>query len=39
LKGGQDEAKKWPVEIEEPKEGDEEGKRNWSVDPPATDND
>ncbi|KAJ7292673.1 pyridoxamine 5'-phosphate oxidase-domain-containing protein [Mycena rebaudengoi] len=31
LKGGQDEAKKWPVEIEEPKEGDEEGKRNWET--------
>ncbi|KAJ7292692.1 pyridoxamine 5'-phosphate oxidase-domain-containing protein [Mycena rebaudengoi] len=31
LEGGQEEAKKWPVEFEEPKEGDEEGKRNWET--------
>ncbi|KAJ7757587.1 pyridoxamine 5'-phosphate oxidase-domain-containing protein [Mycena metata] len=31
LEGGQDEAKKWPVQIEEPKPGDEEGKRLWEI--------
>jgi hypothetical protein len=31
LEGGEDEAKKWPVEIEEPKPGDEEGKRLWDM--------
>jgi hypothetical protein len=31
LEGGEDEAKKWPVELEEPKPGDEEGKRLWEM--------
>ncbi|KAF7367448.1 Pyridox-oxase-2 domain-containing protein [Mycena sanguinolenta] len=31
LEGGEDEAKKWPTELEEPKPGDEEGKRLWEM--------
>jgi len=31
LEGGEDEAKKWPVELEEPESGDEEGKRLWEM--------
>ncbi|KAJ7082534.1 pyridoxamine 5'-phosphate oxidase-domain-containing protein [Mycena crocata] len=31
LEGGQDEAKKWPTRIEEPKAGDEEGKQLWDM--------
>lgn len=31
LEGGEEEAKKWPVRLEEPKDGDEEGKRNWET--------
>ncbi|KAK7063947.1 Pyridox-oxase-2 domain-containing protein [Favolaschia claudopus] len=31
LEGGEEEAKKWPVKIEEPKPGDEEGKRLWEM--------
>jgi len=31
LEGGQEEAKKWPVKLEEPKPGDEEGKRLWDM--------
>ncbi|KAJ7201397.1 hypothetical protein GGX14DRAFT_371377 [Mycena pura] len=31
LEGGQEEAKKWPVTLEDPKEGDEEGKRLWEM--------
>ncbi|KAJ7508488.1 pyridoxamine 5'-phosphate oxidase-domain-containing protein [Mycena galericulata] len=31
LEGGQDEAKKWPVKLEEPKPGDEEGRRLWDM--------
>jgi len=31
LEGGADEAKKWPVKLEEPKPGDEEGKRLWEM--------
>ncbi|KAJ6604990.1 hypothetical protein B0H10DRAFT_2077616 [Mycena sp. CBHHK59/15] len=31
LEGGPDEAKKWPVRVEEPKDGDEEGRRNWET--------
>ncbi|KAJ7762352.1 pyridoxamine 5'-phosphate oxidase-domain-containing protein [Mycena maculata] len=31
LEGGQDEAKKWPVTIEEPKPGDAEAKRLWDM--------
>ncbi|KAJ6489641.1 pyridoxamine 5'-phosphate oxidase-domain-containing protein [Mycena vitilis] len=31
LEGGEEEAKKWPRELEEPKPGDEEGKRLWEM--------
>jgi len=31
LEGGQEEARKWPVRLEEPKPGDEEGKRLWEM--------
>jgi len=31
LEGGPDEAKKWPVKLEEPKPGDEEGQRLWEM--------
>jgi len=31
LEGGEDEAKKWPVKLEEPEAGDEEGKRLWEM--------
>lgn len=31
LEGGQEEANKWPVKLEEPKPGDEEGKRLWET--------
>ncbi|KAJ7196177.1 pyridoxamine 5'-phosphate oxidase-domain-containing protein [Mycena haematopus] len=31
IEGGEDEAKKWPTELEEPKPGDAEGKRLWEM--------
>lgn len=31
LQGGDEEARKWPERVEEPKEGDEEMKKNWEM--------